>query len=307
MNKLTVHRYQFNCQTKTELKLNNYSGSMLRGAFGHALRQLSCVTQMNSCKDCLLYRQCTYPKIFEMPVPQSSAFQTFSAIPNPYIIEPPPMGERALHKGEWFSFSVILIGGANQQLNLIIQAFKKALANGLGRARRPVMLQNIVFEPQQAVESIIYDAQQDKLLPLPTFQPPVFKQTEQVTLQLITPLRIQRKGQVLSTTLSARDFLMALVRRYYLLHEFYTDNYQAPDFSKLAQLAREVHCDATLQWHDWSRYSSRQKQKMTLGGVMGQLVLSGDLQPFWEIINAGQWLHAGNKTTFGMGHYQICV
>jgi len=300
MNGLTVHRYQFNCQTETALKLNDYSGSMLRGAFGRVLRKISCVTNMDDCRQCLLYRQCAYPKLFETPAPEKSAFQKFSAIPNPYIIEPPPMGERVLNKGEWFSFSVILIGHANEQLGLIIQAFKKALAHGLGKTHSPALLQNVVFEPQQAAESIIYYAQQEALLPLPLFQQPVLKQTEHVTLQLLTPLRIQRKGQVLSTTLSARDFLMALVRRYYLLHEFYTDHYQVPEFADLAQQATTIHCNAKLQWHDWDRYSSRQKQKMTLGGVMGQLELSGDLKPFWEIINAGQWLHVGNKTTFGM-------
>lgn len=307
MNGLTVHRYQFNCQTETALTLNDYSGSMLRGAFGRALRQLSCVTDMDNCTHCLLYRQCVYPALFEPPAPTASTFQKFSAIPNPYIIEPPAMGKRQLHKGETFSFSMVLIGYANEHLALIIQAVKKALARGLGKTHSPVLLQNIVFEPQQAVESIIYDGQQAILSPLPHYQRSLPKLTTQISLQLLTPLRIQRKKKILSHTLNARDFLMALVRRHYLLHEFYTDSYQAPVFADLAYQASLIQCKTKLQWHEWERYSSRQKQKMTLGGVMGQLILSGDLKPFEEIIYTGQWLHVGNKTTFGMGHYQICV
>jgi CRISPR/Cas system endoribonuclease Cas6 (RAMP superfamily) len=44
---------------------------------------------------------------------------------------------------------------------------------------------------------------------------------------------------------------------------------------------------------------------MRFDGVLGQITLSGDLQPFLATLQAGQWLHIGNKTTFGMGRYQI--
>ena len=98
---------------------------------------------------------------------------------------------------------------------------------------------------------------------------------------------------------------MALVRRYYLLEEFHTPDYQAPDFSELAELARAVTCETHFRWCDWARYSNRQQQKMVLGGVLGDLTLTGLLQPFLSLIQIGQWLHAGNKTTFGMGLYTI--
>jgi hypothetical protein len=129
--------------------------------------------------------------------------------------------------------------------------------------------------------------------------------TQSMTLNIKTPLRIQKKGQTLSHAMSGRDFIMALVRRYYLLEEFHTAHYHAPDFAELGEWARAVTAETRFRWCDWARYSNRQQQKMVLGGVLGKLELTGQLQPFLPVIHIGQWLHAGNKTTFGMGLYTI--
>jgi CRISPR/Cas system endoribonuclease Cas6 (RAMP superfamily) len=105
--------------------------------------------------------------------------------------------------------------------------------------------------------------------------------------------------------MSAKDFLLALIRRYYLLQEFYGRSYQAPDFSKLAEQAQMVTCHKQLTWCSWQRYSNRQQQKMRFDGVLGTVTLTGELSVFLPMLQAGQWLHIGSKTTFGMGQYQL--
>jgi hypothetical protein len=122
---------------------------------------------------------------------------------------------------------------------------------------------------------------------------------------MLTPLRIQQKGRVLSSAMRGKDFLIALVRRYYLLQEFHTQNYQAPDFKALAVQVEQVQGRHRFHWCEWERYSHRQQQKMVFGGVLGELELSGYLTPFLPLLARGQWLHVGNKTTFGMGHYRL--
>ncbi|GFO73301.1 hypothetical protein BJAS_P4036 [Bathymodiolus japonicus methanotrophic gill symbiont] len=305
MTQLQVQRYQFNCQVQTPFRLNDYSGSMLRGAFGRALRKLACVTKMDNCKACLLYRQCTYPKIFETPAPTNADLQRFSAIPNPFIVEPPPMGERNLQVGEEFSFGLVLIGQAIPHLPLIIYAWQEALQQGLGKSHAKAALQSVIFEPGQLSEQVIYSSQQGELLAEPQFECPLLEPVDRLKLRLLTPLRIQQRGRVLSHAMQGRDFLMALVRRYYLLQEFHSEHYQAPDFSALAQQAEGIQCKTQFHWYEWQRYSSRQKQKMVFGGVLGELELEGDLADFLPILALGQWLHVGNKTTFGMGRYLI--
>ncbi len=305
MNTLTVQRYQFNCQTLAELKLHDYSGSLLRGAFGHALRALACVTQMQNCPSCMLYRQCSYPALFEPPAPLESTFHNLNHMPAPYIIEPPTMGQAQLSKGASFCFNMVLIGAANTQLPLIIHAWEKALAKGLGKDYCKVKLQQVIYEPRQAVEHIIYQAGQGELAMQPDFQPMPLTPVEQLKIQFATPLKILQNQQLLGNDMLAKDFLMALIRRYYLLQEFYAKDYHVPDFKALAKLAAQIQARPDFKHYTWSRYSTRQQKKIALNGVIGSITLKGDLTPFLNMLNIGQWLHIGKNTTFGMGQYSV--
>jgi len=303
MNTLPIHRYQFNCQAQSALALNDYSGSMLRGAFGHALRELSCVTKMSDCKQCMLYRQCSYPAIFEPPVAIKSTFQDLSRIPSPYIIEPPSMGEQRLEKGEQLSFHIVLIGEqANSLLAQIIAAFETALQRGLGRQQGIAQLNDVSREQQG--EQVIYRRAQDKLTP-DSLLNPVSSETDKINIQLLSPLRIQQRKRLLVNNMQGKDFLGALVRRYYLLLEFYSDDYQAPDFSSLRQQAEQVEAHPQFTIYRYARYSSRQKHKMKLDTVLGDIQLKGNLQAFFPLLHLGQWLHIGSNTSFGLGQYLL--
>jgi len=306
MTPLRVHRYQFNSRLQQPLPLNFYSGSMLRGAFGHALKKITCLTKMDDCKRCLLYRQCQYPRIFAPPPPQQNGLQTFSEIPPPFIIEPPAPGRQTLETGAKFCFQQVLIGSAIDQLPLIILAWQQALKQGLSRYQTRMTLSQVIFEPNQPGEQTIYQADQPaNPIPTPVFKAEFPATLNQIRLSLLTPLRIQQKGRILGNELRGSDFIRALIRRYYLLQELYQPDYQPPDFTQLADLADKIQAQPDLKPCEWSRYSNRQKQKMTFRGVMGQIKLDGDLTPFIPLLVGGQWWHVGNKTSFGMGRYRI--
>ena len=313
MVNLPANRYQFNFVVETPLHLNFYSGSMLRGAFGHALRHVSCMTKMANCKTCPLYRTCSYPAIFETPPPENHSLQAFSDIPQPYIIEPPALGSKDYQQGDTISFSMVIIGTAIQQLPLIIYAWQRALARGLGKmqSRARLLDVSLVLNQPHTERVIIYTAHEgasvinhEHLINKHSAEYPD-ETNQSLTLNIKTPLRIQKNGKTLSHEMTGRDFIMSLVRRYYLLQEFHTAHYQAPDFSELAEFAQAVSCETHFTWCDWARYSNRQQQKMVLGGVLGEIKLTGTLKPFLPLIQLGQWLHVGNKTTFGMGRYVI--
>ncbi|MDD2725263.1 MAG: CRISPR system precrRNA processing endoribonuclease RAMP protein Cas6 [Methylovulum sp.] len=306
MTGLSFHRYQFNFTLDTPLHLDFYAGSLLRGVFGHALRKVSCMTKLKVCPECPLYRTCPYTTVFEMPPPLNHHLQAFSQIPNPYLLEPPPLGKKTYPAGDTLSFSMVLIGPALAQLPLIIFAWQQAFALGVGKYQSTARLKTVALVDAHNRQHIIYDPQtQPSVQAHAPAQPQELAQQASVTLTFQTPLHIQKQGKVLADNMSAKDFLMALIRRHYLLHEFYGHDYQAPPFSALAAHAQTIHSQTQFQWCRWQRYSNRQQQKMRFDGVLGQISLSGDLQPFLPMLQAGQWLHIGNKTTFGMGRYQI--
>lgn len=64
--------------------------------------------------------------------------------------------------------------------------------------------------------------------------------------------------------------------------------------------------EAELRWRDWTRYSSRQKTQMKMGGLLGSIRLPGEqIEPFWPVIQLGQWVHAGKGSVMGLGKYRI--
>lgn len=200
---------------------------------------------------------------------------------------------------------MVLIGRAIYQLPLIIFAWQRAFERGVTKYESRAKLLNVVFEPNQPNSQIIFDVLENSAIVEHT--PLVFQTDEKKTeieLKIVTPLRIQQKGRVSSHDMQGLDFIMSLVRRYYLLQEFHGEHYQAPNFSELSDMAKKVNCETNFQWCGWERYSNRQQQAMKMGGVLGKITLSGEIEPFLSLLHLGQWLHVGNKTSFGMGLYE---
>jgi hypothetical protein len=298
-----IARYRFEFEVQTPIRLPEYAGSMLRGAFGSALRRTACMTREKDCKSCPLYRSCPYPAIFETPAPDSHQLQKFSQIPNPYIIEPLEWGERVYQSGHTLAFNMVLIGRALQQLPLISFAWQRAFAHDVGHGT--AILRDIQHLNQDSPASV-YQATTNRLQ-AHTGQVQLHAvQGDAFTLKFHTPLRLQENGRALPPSeLTARDLLIALARRVSLLMEFHTDQPLGLNFAALATLAHGVPFTHNLKWRDWTRYSSRQQQKMQLGGATGKWQISQVPPPFHALLQVGQWLHVGKNATFGMGGYAI--
>ena len=54
----------------------------------------------------------------------------------------------------------------------------------------------------------------------------------------------------------------------------------------IASLHLSVRAEG-LRWFDWGRYSQRQQQEMQLGGLLGSVLLQGDLAPFAQLLHPG--------------------
>lgn len=305
---LPVARYRFDCVATSTVRLPDYAGSTLRGAFGNALRRTACMTRQKDCKSCPLYRSCPYPELFETPAPPEHDLQRFSQIPNPYVIEPPPIGAQRLEAGERISFHMVLIGRARAQLPLVIHAWQRALRHGIGAGDGALELAAVSHVGQQGA-TLLWQPHATALISHGDEAHAVPAIGQQATLSFTTPLRLQDNGKPLGAgQLTARTLLVALARRLSLLAEFHAGQ-QALNVPMLAQLAESIQLRQQLHWHDWARYSSRQQQLMKLGGLVGNLSLSlsGNLQPFASLLHHGKWAHLGKNATFGLGQYSLAT
>ena len=62
---------------------------------------------------------------------------------------------------------------------------------------------------------------------------------------------------------------------------------------------------STLQRMDITRYSNRQQQFIELDGLMGDIVLHGNVSDFSELLTLGEHIHVGKTATHGLGQYII--
>jgi hypothetical protein len=115
-------------------------------------------------------------------------------------------------------------------------------------------------------------------------------------------------GGKLAEALSFRALAFAMLRRSLELAHFHVPG-AVPDwtFRPLLERAERVEAVAArdLHWQDWQRYSHRQQREMTLGGLVGSLVLRGDLEPFRALLRTAEVVHVGKGAVFGLGRVEL--
>jgi hypothetical protein len=299
-------RYRLEFIVATPLTLPAFAGSTLRGAFGGALRASACMTKATVCDGCPLLATCPYGVVFEpRPPSMTHPLQNFSQIPRPYVIEPPEWGEITCSPGETLAFHVVLAGRAVEQLPLILWAFQKAFQRRVGRGDGTAVLA-LVWHVGGEGSKLILDGPGGSIAEHAAVVPAAADDGDAVTLHFDSPLRLQTNGRrATASEFTPRKLLTTLIRRIALIHDFHGAGPLPLDFKALAAQADAIGSEKNLKWRDWTRYSSRQQQKMDLGGVVGSWRLTGDLAPFLPFLHLGQWLHVGKEAVFGLGGYRL--
>lgn len=125
------------------------------------------------------------------------------------------------------------------------------------------------------------------------------------TISLKTPLRIRFDGQI-TDKLEFHVLLRNLLRRISSLSYFHCGKRLGMDFRGLIEKFRAIRQTASdIHWYDWKRYSTRQEEWMSLGGVIGSVLYEGDMSDFMVLLRLGEYVHVGKGTSFGLGKYDI--
>jgi hypothetical protein len=308
---LPLARYRFSFDAATRVALPGFSGSAWRGAFGHALKRAVCITRLPVCAECLLYRSCAYPYVFETPPPLGAAkMRKYPAAPHPFILEVEAApGRGLLEAGAALRVGVSLFGRGNRHLPYVVFALERAAAAGIGRGRGKLALVAVEQEsrPGGGEWTAIY-APGGGLEPLPEQAPDPVPVPGDAVIRLHAPLRLKRDERLVgSGQFDFAALFSSLLRRISMLTYFHTDTPLDTNFAGLAAAARAVPiADADLSWQDWTRYSSRQNTAMEMGGLVGSFRVGPcDLKPFWPYLWLGQFTHAGHGTSMGLGRYTL--
>jgi len=140
---LPLSRCRLTFRATVNLRLPAYAGSAWRGAFGHALKRLVCVTHEPVCPPCLLYRSCIYPYVFETPPdPGVGKLTQYPAAPHPFVLIPDEHSGRVA-AGERLTLDVHLFGHGHRHLPYVIHALNQAGQRGLGQDRGALELLSV--------------------------------------------------------------------------------------------------------------------------------------------------------------------
>lgn len=285
---LPITRYRFTFTWQNRVRLPEYTGSTLRGVFGHALLAKVCLCGQHDQH----HPQCPYPSIFATPATQKlNDPSQQNTPPQPYVIEPPTDGKTHYQAGDTYTFNMILFGSTRLLLPLLVSVWEHAFAQGIGADKGRGELHSVVAEQTAS-------NQHDLILPT--------HYSSQYTLHFYTPLRIQQHSKICHPHQLNHDILLRQVlRRVSTIAKLHFPQAITGDFAQLAQQTAHVSGSHQLIWQEGKRYSNRQKHHIPLGGVLGDWQLQDVPPDFAALLHIGQWLHIGKETVFGCGGYHL--
>jgi hypothetical protein len=297
--KLSFGHYRLRAVADESIHLPGFAGATLRGALGHALRELSCMTGQTDCLGCPLLGNCRYPALFE-PKLLGREDPRQPTPPPPYIIRSPVAQPRTYQPGEAFEFEMVLFDLTSADLELILRAWQRALWKGLGarkgRARLALVQQAQdgqwidLFQPSAGQWSAV----------APSLTVPEPPQTlSSLTLMFVSPVRLQHRGRLcLANQLNADIVAGALKRR--LQHLI------APQAMPDMLDTKSLSLKTDMRLYRWERQSSRQGRNIRLDGLLGDVQLAGSgLADWWPWLWLGQYTHIGKNVSHGLGQYQL--
>jgi CRISPR-associated endoribonuclease Cas6 len=320
---LKLSRFEIVLQSQSEAVLPALIGSTLRGAFGHALKAVSCSVEHQNCEKCFLSDACLYTTIFEPTSPK------LKDLPRPFIFEPPiPPLTREISENQTLklsvaakgkiSFGLTLIGEAAKKLPYFIYAFELMARHGLGASRQSFAVYEVFHIGVNNCKTSIYTPNLPKVLPFQentladfvSFRLNQLEANASLKIELQTPLRILRKDEYgkkyLVENINFGNFFYQCSWRTSLLFQNYGKPLQY-DHQTLKTEAESVKTISANLWrHDSKRYSNRQGEKLDLDGMLGEIEFEhAENKEFLPFIVAGEFLLTGSASVFGLGKYEV--
>ena len=246
-----------------------FIGSMLRGAFGASLKDVVCINPSFKCDGCFGAGNCLYYDFFEA----KKRFHSFRLDIGLY-----PKDLR---------FGIYLFNEASKKYPYILSALHRMLTQkGLGKDRKKYAIDSITIDGKR-----VYEAGEFKQMQIEPKNFKIDNFCRKVKLQLVTPLRIKREGRfVKADNLDMKDILVSIYKK----RLFYDG-----ECERIEQFPRVSH--KALLMIDFTRYSNRQKTKMKIGGIIGEMVVEGLSPQTYEMLRFGEIAGVGKLGTFGLG------
>ena len=291
----------FEFEAQEDCSLPVFMGPMLRGAFGFSLKRLVCVMRGRPCDGCTLEFACAYPSVFSpSPSPMQGSKRVYSKLPPPVVLRVFSVGG-FIKKGMALKFSVTLIGNAIGSIPYVVRTFIEAGQLGFGKDRAKFKF--VALDDKNG--SPWLDAQGRLLLRSTISEAASIN--DDVLVSFVSPLRLVHDGHLMTPgKFDSAALVFSSIRRAAMLAEFYCETKfeNVPALKNEASKVRLIAAD--LRWQEEARFSSRQKTKLMVGGLSGQVHLNLTNAPeVKSFIAMLPEIGLGKATTMGLGAVDV--
>ena len=265
-----------------EVKINTkhtpsyFTGSMLRGAMGYALKKVTCINPSYNCQGCFGAKECLYYSFYE----QTNNFHKYR-----FEIE--------LGSGK-FDFGLYLFDEVCESLPYVLSALEATLSeNGLTK-------ENYRFWDMQMWLNgeLIFDESSFLSLDIPPKTLEIDEFHSNIKIKLLTPLRIKKNNRFLRDNIEVEDILRSIYQKE---QEFITGK-------KAFRLDYEPRYTTTLKaltYKPLLRKSNRQKKQMNMDGIVGEIAVLDIDKRSYELLKLGEIIGVGKQTVMGLGRIKI--
>lgn len=283
-----------------------FLGSAWRGLIGWELQRTICpFPRKRPCGSCRIREQCPYFQLIEEHTPPGGP----SDLPRGYILYP-----RDADGKDRVYLDLTLAGDMAKYLELLIMVITDGMSVGLGKNKISYRIDRIT-EIHPGGDEIPVNVERNG--PPPVSGPfeldrwiegdPEKSIDDFAGIRFTTPVRLRKKGAYLNG-MDWPFFFGAVVRRLEGLNAAY--NYGEPLGKQLWGMVQEMFAaigpvTSDLKWDDMARYSSRQKQKVPMGGLTGTVrpdAAHAWLAPWWR---AAELVHVGKGAAMGWGKIDL--
>lgn len=270
---LSYHRLDVRITTTDSLPY--FAGSMVRGAFGPALKQTVCINPSYECKGCFTAKECLFYDFYEK-INHQHDYR--------FEVEIAP---------KQFEFSLVLFNHAATQLPYLLSALQRMLTKiGLGSDRRryenfTIHCNNLPIYNGGSFDMSQVELQKFSYVPIES----------DFALKFLTPLRMKSQNGFLKTTPTLTQLLYSIRNRY----EELCGNCR----TKLGYEPNYHQQYARTSFVDLNRYSSRQEAKLGIGGIMGEIGYNHVDEKSRRLLRLGELIGIGKQTVFGLGKIKL--
>jgi len=265
--------------TKTKKNHSYFTGSMFRGALGYALKKVVCINPSYVCEGCFAKENCLYYQLYE----QKNVAHNYRL-------------DIELGRDD-YSFGLYLFNSACEKLPYVLSAIHQMLTEqGLGRDKEKITEFTIKVDGEEVYDgkefrSFDFIEQNSKSPQLDNFCP-------NIKIKLKTPLRIKKSNRFLRDDVDIEDILRSIYQReqeIFYGNKAYRLEYK-PNYLRTLKM---------LKHQELLRKSNRQKTKMNMDGVVGEIAVRGIDEQSYRLLKLGEIIGVGKQTVMGLGGIEV--